>query len=495
MIKKNLLACVLIILFVLPVFSQPAEKIWFDKTDSVYGYYLVIPPSSGRIQAALILLDGYGGNADRFLSETKIQNVAYANDILTVCVPTGMRLYADKSMIELLNRVASDMLSSYHLRKEQFAIGGMSSGGTIALRYAELCMEKPAEFPIRPQAVFDVDSPVDLIGLYQSSEDALQTNNPAWWWLGEARMITDRFKKELGDPKTDIGKYAEVSPFYKDSREPGNERFLKDLAFRTYHDVDVSWHIQNRHHSLYGTNMLNASELVNRLVIMGNNQAEFVSSKIEGRRANGQRHPHSWNIVDEIDLVQWIREKLNFYPDHLKAPYVYNAPANGAHEIIPFPMDFAPALPYKGFEELHFTPGWGDANSGQKWAYTFLWWLDGSYSFNEKILQHDLEAYFTGINRRRAVAEKQDLSAFTPAKVQVQKIKPAKGDLETYTATAAIYDAQVTKKPGTLYYKIHVKDCPDKTKTLVLFEIAGNPFSASAWQDLDKINEDFRCAK
>ena len=63
--------------------------------------------------------------------------------------------------------------------------------------------------------------------------------------------------------------------------------------------------------------MLNGSELVNRLVIMGNNQAEFVSSKIEGRRNNGMRHPHSWNIVDEAELVRWIKEKLNFYPDHL----------------------------------------------------------------------------------------------------------------------------------------------------------------------------------
>ena len=78
---------------------------------------------------------------------------------------------------------------------------------------------------------------------------------------------------------------------------------------------------------------------------------------------------------------------------------------------------------------------------------------------------------------------------------QVQKIKAATGDRETYTATANIFDSQVTKKPGTLFFKIHVKDCTDKTRTLILLEVAENPFTAIAWQQLDKINEDFRCEK
>src|SRR5690349_4140589 len=82
-------------------FAQYIEKKWFDKTDSVYGYYTVIPPSTNRIQGVLLLLDGFGGNADQFFSETRIHNVSWNNDILTVAIPTGMRLYADKSMIDL----------------------------------------------------------------------------------------------------------------------------------------------------------------------------------------------------------------------------------------------------------------------------------------------------------------------------------------------------------------------------------------------------------
>jgi hypothetical protein len=384
--------------------------------------------------------------------------------------------------------------ANYHLPKNKFAIGGMSSGGTIALRYAELCNENPAGYPVLPSAVFAVDSPVDLIGLYHSSERDIKKNNKGWW-LQECQMIIDRFKQELGDINGDLKKYHATSPFSRVVTGPGNEQYLKNIAVRTYHDVDISWHIQNRQRSIYETNMADASELINRLVLQGNTKAEFISSKVQGQRSNGQRHPHSWNIVDEINLVQWIKEQLHFYPDHLANLYAYTAPLNWEPETILFPIDFAMALPYKGFEELRFAPGWGDAASNEKWAYTILWWLDDVYNFNEKNLQQNIETYFTGLTKRRAVAEKQDMNNFTRASAQVQKIKTLAGDAATYTATAAIFDAQVTKKPGTLYFKIHLKDCPDKTKTIVLFEVAGNPLNTNAWLQLDKINDDFRCVK
>jgi hypothetical protein len=494
MIRKIFISCAFLTVLASSSKSQQAEKVWFDNNDSVYGYYDVIKPSTPRIQGVLVLLDGYAGNADGFLSETKIHNVAYVNEILTVCIPTGKRLFADTSMIALMNRILTEVVNNYHVKKTQFAIGGMSSGGTIALRYAELCKENPADYPVLPSAVFDVDAPLDLLGLYQSSARDLQKNYPGWW-LSENRMIIKSFNKDLGDPEKDTHKYRSASPFYAKSKEPGNEKYLKDVSYRSYHDVDVNWYIQNRRRSLNETNILNASELVNRLALMGNNQAEFVSSKIEGRRSNGQRNPHSWNIVDEIDLVQWLKDRLHFYPDHLERPFVYNAPPDWTKEFIFFPLDFAPSVNFDGFEELRFAPFWGDSTSYQKWAYTILWWINDSVTFNENSLKDTLEAYYSGLTWRRIIADKQDSSLFKPASVLMQKTATLKGDLETYYATAFIYDAQVTRLPGELYFKIHVKDCGDRTKTIVLLEVAENSFSAPIWKELGKINEDFRCGK
>jgi Alpha/beta hydrolase of unknown function (DUF915) len=472
--------------------AQNAEKVWFDKTDSVYGYYIVIKPASNLIQGALVLLDGYRGNADGFLSETKMHNVAAVNNILTVCIPTGTRLYLDNSMTELMNRILNEVKAKYNLRKDKFALGGMSSGGTIALRYTERCYEKPGDFPILPKAVFDIDSPLDLVDLYKSSQRDLQKTNGGWW-LEEAQMIVDRFNKELGGINGDMKKYKEVSPFLREQKDSANEKYLKNTAVRTYHDVDVNWFIQNRSRSLYETNLLDGSELINRLVQLGNKEAEFIASKIPGRRSDGTKHPHSWNIADEIDLIQWVKEKLNFYPEHIANLYSYAAPENWDTEKFIFPFSFAPVLTYKGFEDIRFAPGWGKKDSKEKWAYTFLWWLDDTYSFNEKIIKENLEAYFSGLTKQRGIESNLNMTAYTPATFDVQKVKTVKGDIETYSAAGSIFDAFVTKSAGNLFIKVHVKECKDKSKTILLFEISANTFNQPVWQQLDLINENFRC--
>ncbi|MFM7857623.1 MAG: hypothetical protein ACKO96_38310, partial [Flammeovirgaceae bacterium] len=100
------------------------------------------------------------------------------------------------------------------------------------------------------------------------------------------------------------------SPFYAASNEPGNERFLKNTAVRVYHDMDVVWQLQNRRRSLYDNNALCSSELINRLLLMGNDKAAFVQSDRKGYRSNGMRHTHSWSIVDEVECIQWIKEVL-----------------------------------------------------------------------------------------------------------------------------------------------------------------------------------------
>jgi len=472
--------------------GQYIEKNWFNSSDSVYGYYTSIKPSSGRIQGVLVLLDGYSGNADNFLSETKIHNVASANDILTICVPTGQRLYLDSTIKDVLNRILKETLLTYHLRKDQFAIGGMSAGGVIAMRYVELTKQNPSSYPVQFSACFAVDSPLDLAGLYKSSQRDLRKNMIAWW-LNESQWIINRLYTEVGDPNTNLEKYKEVSPFVREAPDSTNEKLLRDVAVRTYHDVDIEWHLKNRNRSFYETNMLDGSELISRLMKLGNKDAEFMAAKTPGRKSDGTRFPHSWSIVDEIELVQWLKAKMNFYPDHLNTPFSYQAPTDWNAETILFPIDFAPSLPYKGFEQLWFAPGWGDPNSNEKWAYTILWWLDAKYSFDEKILKRDLESYFSGLTRRRAVADKLDLSLLTPAKVEIKKVETLSGDKQTFSAFADIFDAQVSKKPGKLYFKIHEKNCPDAERTIVLFEVSANPTDQAIWKKLDQINSGFKC--
>ena len=289
--------------------TQQPVKIVFNEKDSVYGYYTVAAPQSKKYDLLLVLLDGYGGNADNFWKETAIDEAAYKNNIVTLCIPTGLRLYADTSIIHLLNKAISQTLTAYNIPKTKLVMGGFSSGGTILLRYAELCNENPALYPAVPKILFTGDSPIDLAGLYRSAKIELEKNFTGWW-LDEARMIIDRLYKDFGDPGENKKGWQTINPFNRADTAAGNEKYLTGIAYRTYHDVDVQWQLQNRGRSLYQVNALDASELISRLQLRGHKTAGFIQSKIPGQRSNGQRHPHSWNIIDADELMQWIEEGM-----------------------------------------------------------------------------------------------------------------------------------------------------------------------------------------
>ena len=40
----------------------------------------------------------------------------------------------------------------------------------------------------------------------------------------------------------------------------------------------------------------------------GNKNIELIKTENKGYRANGERHPHSWAIVNEKDLINWMTE-------------------------------------------------------------------------------------------------------------------------------------------------------------------------------------------
>ena len=52
--------------------------------------------------------------------------------------------------------------------------------------------------------------------------------------------------------------------------------------------------------------VLFAAALVNALHLHGNEEAELILTQDKGYRPDGQRHPHSWSIVDEEEMVGWL---------------------------------------------------------------------------------------------------------------------------------------------------------------------------------------------
>lgn len=175
--------------------------------------------------------------------------------------------------------------------------------------------------------------------------------------------------------------------------------------------------------------------------------------------------------------------------------YQYKAPNGWATEKIAFPFPFAPAIPYKGFEELRFAPGWADSTGNQRWAYALLWIIEGDQQFTETTLKRDLESYYSGLSHQAMVEAKLDTTKWFQSQPQVKKITTATGDKATYSATVHFFDAHVLRKPAMLYGKIHVKNCSDPGWTYVIIEMAEVPTTTEVWKLMDKINADFTCTR
>lgn len=303
---------ILVLLFVFCqtslLIAQDFEKIIINAQDSLGGYYLSLKPWN-EIQGVLVLFPTSGHPPETIFEESKLQNIAWSNNLLTVAVSAGKSFYADTESLENINSILKDVIARYDVKPNQFVIGGFGGGGMIGLRYVEHCLEHPNNFPIEPKGVFAADPAVDIIYLWNYFKRELKYGISESG-IAEAKYVLNQLSENIGTLEDSLEKYEELTPFYSGSENVGNEKFLKDIPIRLYYDVDMEWFLSVKRRSAYDLNFLNGSELIKRLLILGNKNAEFIQTERKGYRSNGQRHPHSWSIIDETECIQWIRNLL-----------------------------------------------------------------------------------------------------------------------------------------------------------------------------------------
>lgn len=481
----------LFVLFFLPLagLCQQIEKVTFNPADSSNGYYLAIAPQSKHIEATVVLIASFG-NPEGLLPETRLHNVAYANNMLTIMATMNGAWYANDYAMKRLDALIKHVVDKYHVDPSTFVLAGFDLAGNLALRYTELTHERPAGFIVHPKAVFAVESPVDLFGFWRKCERQIKKNYYPGT-VGESKYFLDVMTKENGTIYNQPGNYQKLSPFYMDSDSTGNERYLQNVAVRLYYDTDINWHLKNRRNSLYDTNIPDGSELINRLLLMGNENAEFVSAKQPGMLSNGMRMPYSLSIVDAPECIQWIKSKLGIFDPVTYVPaYTLFTPGKWDLERFPIPIEFAPQIAYKGVEDLRFAPGWGDAASEEYWSYAFLWWLEGKPVLDAATFQQNLKDYYSGLVGRNIISRKIPAEKVVPVNTKITKIKTAANDLATYTGTVSMLD-YMAQKPVVLNCVIHVKNC--SARTAVIFEVSPKPAGHAVWQNLDKIGNEFEC--
>ena len=76
---------------------------------------------------------------------------------------------------------------------------------------------------------------------------------------------------------------------------------------RIYTEPDINWWFKERGDDFTGMNSTECSAMINELNRLGNQNAELMITQNKGyRKPDNQRHPHSWSIVENDELIQWL---------------------------------------------------------------------------------------------------------------------------------------------------------------------------------------------
>ena len=257
-----------------------------------------------KIQAVLILFGGYPEVAQDIKREFKILELAKANGIAVIFSNYNQKLWLEQNEKHQLATRLQEIIKNNQLPNDNIFIGGFSSGGVVSLLMSDFIVEMK-QFHIDPKGVFIVDSPIDLAELYASSEKNIERDFSEAS-TQESTWVLETLGNAFGNPKEEIGNYENKSVFTYRSNHTSNLERLKNTKIRLYTEPDTLWWKKHRMADYDQTNAYFIKALSENLKEKGFEKVEYISTIDRGYRANGEKHPHSWSIVDKPDLINWI---------------------------------------------------------------------------------------------------------------------------------------------------------------------------------------------
>lgn len=279
------------------------EKVYFDNTDTTKNCYTIIYPPKLPWAGYIFLLPGFGETAERVIQQTELPKKLALSGILTI-IPTfqyGVLSFGVDSLSQQsFDRILKDVTSKHKLIDQRFYVGGYSIGGSCTIKYAE-------NSTIKPTAIFAIDPPLDFERLYYSAQRdiRLSTDDKP---NQENIYLIERLEKETGgSPKKNILSYYKFSPYsFSDTTQTAIKKLTK-IPLRIYTEPDINWWMKERRADFTSMNSTECSAIINELNRLGNTNATLITSQNKGfRKPENSRHPHSWSIVNNDDLIKWL---------------------------------------------------------------------------------------------------------------------------------------------------------------------------------------------
>lgn len=288
---------ILTILFLFSCRTYTKEELTINSES----YELIVPRNHKEL---LILFPGFGGNNQTVKSESNLIKSVLDKNISVLIININRNLFLNKLEKEKTTKLVWKIISENNINGNDIYIGGFSAGGNLALQLGKhLTFYKNGEFS--PKGIFVVDSPVDLIQLYKNCEQKVEQNNSIL--VNESTFLLNYLNQKIGKPNENLEEYKLFSPYLDTLKYIENVKFKEtELVFYTEPAFEFNRTVYNR-----GFEQTNSFQLKNLHKELTKNgfKTSYIASKNRGYRKNGKRNPHSWSIINEREILEWIKKK------------------------------------------------------------------------------------------------------------------------------------------------------------------------------------------
>lgn len=295
-------------------FSQTTEYVYKNANDSTYNCYLTVLPDHSDIKG-LIIRD-YSSLPTPIKTGSypyKWRDLALENGLAILYTVTSNffpELYYNDSGLVILDELVHEVIQKHAIPKQNIFIGGISASGTRALKYAQFCEMGKSKFNIQIKGVFAVDSPLDFERFYNSASKHKSNFKKGMLW--EAKLMVKVFPAKLGGtPETNLIAYQSQSVYSATDSTGGNAKNLINTSTILFHEPDIDWWIKERGSTYYDINSYDIAGIYNYLKLNNHQDVELITTTGKGFNRKGERNCHSWSIVDEQYLIDWIIQRLS----------------------------------------------------------------------------------------------------------------------------------------------------------------------------------------
>jgi hypothetical protein len=165
-------------------------------------------------------------------------------------------------------------------------------------------------------------------------------------------------------------------------------------------------------------------------------------------------------------------------------------PSAWQFERFSLPPVFSSDFPYKGIEELRFSPGMFIKDSSDYFSYAFIAQLDSTAHITQSEIKNYLLPYFKGLCG--STAKQRNLSIDTSQiNVSVEKKNNVAGNGAIYNSVLNVFGVFADGAPVTLNAEMKILNNTKSKKTYLVFIASPHNKKDGIWKQLYKIQNDF----